>query len=228
MSKSERTSMTKLNSKKDSDTIKEPDKRARILEAARSILSAKRYDDVPVSEIVNAAGIAKGTFYLYFPSKADLISAVAEGLQFEIRAAIFSVMNDDQPVLEVIEAIIWAVYRTSQQHRDLMHIVEMDLLLGGTTRHRLEQDQQIKNMKLMLERARQRAEIDPHFDLQITAELISGVMMPLSRAIIFGQSEIPPNRYITETVSFLRRALGAPEAKQKLENFASKPIDQDL
>jgi TetR/AcrR family transcriptional regulator, fatty acid metabolism regulator protein len=195
---------------------KEPDKRARILEAARSILSAKRYDDVPVSEIVEAAGIAKGTFYLYFPSKADLIAAIAEGLQVEIRIAIFSVMNDDQPVLDVIEAIIWAVYRTSQQHRDLMHILEMDLLLGGIERHRLEQDQQIKNMILMLERASKRNEIDASLDLQITAELISGVMMPLSRAIIFGQSEIPPERYIAETVSFLRRALGVASSTKQI------------
>jgi TetR/AcrR family transcriptional regulator, fatty acid metabolism regulator protein len=187
---------------------KETDKRARILEAARSILSAKRYDDVPVSEIVEAAGVAKGTFYLYFPSKAELIAVIAEGLQLEIRAAIFSVMDDNQPILEVIQAIIWSVYKISQQHRDLMHILEMDLLLGGIERHKSEQDQQIKSMILMLQGARERNEIDANLDLQITAELISGVMMPLSRAIIFGQSDIAPERYIAETVSFLRRALG--------------------
>ncbi len=187
---------------------KESDKRARILEAARSILSLKRYDDVPVSEIVELAGIAKGTFYLYFPSKADLIAAVAEGLQLEIRSAIFSVMDDNQPILEMIQAVIWAVYRVSQQHRDLMHVIEMDVLLGGTKRLHLEQDQQVKQMILMLEAARGRNEIDDNLDLQITAELVSGVMMPLGRAIIFGQSEIAPERYIAETVSFLRRALG--------------------
>jgi TetR/AcrR family transcriptional regulator, fatty acid metabolism regulator protein len=202
--------VTILNSRKTSDAVKlrESDKRTRILEAARSILSAKRYDDVPVSEIVELAGIAKGTFYLYFPSKADLITAVAEGLQLEIRSAIFSVMDDNQPILEMIQAIIWAVYKVSQQHRDLMHVIEMDVLLGGSKRLHLEQDQQVKQMILMLEAARERQEIDENLDLQITAELVSGVMMPLSRAIIFGQSDIAPERYITETVSFLRRALG--------------------
>ena len=198
------------NSRKDADTPKqkESDKRARILEAARSILSAKRYDDVPVSEIVELAGIAKGTFYLYFPSKADLITAVAEELQLEIRKAIFAVMLEQKPILEMIQAIIWAVYKVSQQHRDLMHVIEMDVLLGGSKRLHLEQDQQVKQMILMLEAARERQEIDASLDLQITAELVSGVMMPLSRAIIFGQSDIPPERYIAETVSFLRRALG--------------------
>ncbi len=188
--------------------MKESDKRARILEAARSILSAKRYDDVPVSEIVELAGIAKGTFYLYFPSKADLIAAVAEGLQLEIRKAIFAVMLEQKPILEMIQAIIWAVYQVSQQHRDLMHVIEMDVLLGGSKRLYLEQDQQVKQMMLMLKAARERHEIDTSLDLQITAELVSGVMMPLSRAIIFGQSDILPERYVKETVSFLRRALG--------------------
>jgi TetR/AcrR family transcriptional regulator, fatty acid metabolism regulator protein len=192
----------------DSPKQKESDKRTRILEAARSILSLKRYDDVPVSEIVELAGIAKGTFYLYFPSKADLIAAVAEGLQLEIRSAIFSVMDDHKPILEMIQAIIWSVYKVSQEHRDLMHVIEMDVLLGGSKRLQMEQDQQVQQMILMLQVARHRQEIDPSLDLQITAELVSGVMMPLSRAIIFGQSDIAPERYIFETVSFLRRALG--------------------
>ncbi len=202
--------MTVLNSSSISDPAKpkESDKRARILEAARSILSLKRYDDVPVSEIVELAGIAKGTFYLYFPSKADLIAAVAEGLQLEIRSAIFSVMDAQKPILEMIQAIIWAVYKVSQRHRDLMHVIEMDVLLGGSKRLQMEQDQQVKQMILMLETARARQEIDASLDLQITAELVSGVMMPLSRAIIFGRSDIQPERYITETVAFLRRALG--------------------
>ena len=145
---------------------------------------------------------------MYFPSKADLIAAVAEGLQLEIRHAIFSVMDDNQPILEMMQAIIWAIYKVSQQHRDLMHVIEMDVLLGGSKRLQLEQDQQVGQMMLMLETARERQEIDSSLDLQITAELVSGVMMPLSRAIIFGQSDIAPERYIKETVSFLRRALG--------------------
>jgi TetR/AcrR family transcriptional regulator, fatty acid metabolism regulator protein len=202
--------MTILNASNNSDMPKqkESDKRARILEAARSILSLKRYDDVPVSEIVELAGIAKGTFYLYFPSKADLIAAVAQGLQLEIRSAVFSVMDDQKPILEMIQAIIWSVYKVSQEHRDLMHVIEMDVLLGGSKRLQMEQDQQVQQMILMLEAARERQEIDSSLDLQITAELVSGVMMPLSRAIIFGQSDIAPERYISETVSFLRRALG--------------------
>lgn len=196
------------NASPDTTGGKESDKRARILEAARLILAAKRYDDVPVSEIVEAAGIAKGTFYLYFPSKADLIAAIAQEMQDELRVAIFSVMDDEQPVIEVIEAVIWAVYRTLEGHRDLIHIIEMDFLLGGKERHLAEHDQQIIGTTQMLERAKARGEIDPKLDTRITAELVSGVMMPLARAMMFGQSETPPERYIAETIAFLRRALG--------------------
>jgi TetR/AcrR family transcriptional regulator, fatty acid metabolism regulator protein len=200
------------NAAPDLNGSKESDKRARILEAARTILAAKRYDDVPVSEIVEAAGVAKGTFYLYFPSKADLIAAVAEGMQQEVQKAIFSVMNDDQPIIEVIEAVIWAVYRTLQQHRDLIHVIEMDLLLGGKDRHMTAHNQQVIGTTAMLERARNRGEIDPDLDPRITAELVSGVMMPLAQAMMFGQAEASPERYIAETIAFLRRALGVRKA----------------
>ena len=196
------------NANPDASGGKESDKRARILEAARTILSAKRYDDVPISEIVEAAGIAKGTFYLYFPSKADLISAVAQEMQDELKRAIFAVMNDQQPIIEVIEAAIWAVYHTLQHHRDLMHIIEMDLLLGGKERHLAGHNEQVLGTAQMLERARLRGEIDPDLDTRITAELVSGVMMPLAQAMMFGQTDTKPERYIAETVAFLRRALG--------------------
>ena len=41
-------------------TGKDPEKRARILAAARTILAARRYDDVPVSEITELAGVEIG------------------------------------------------------------------------------------------------------------------------------------------------------------------------
>ena len=55
-----------------------PGRRADLLAAARAVLAEKGLEAATVSEIVARAGVAQGTFYLYFPSKMALIPALQE------------------------------------------------------------------------------------------------------------------------------------------------------
>ncbi len=51
--------------------------RDKIVSAALELFANKGFDKTTVDEIVNRAGVAKGTFYLYFKSKDDLVKEVA-------------------------------------------------------------------------------------------------------------------------------------------------------
>ena len=42
--------------------------------AAIALFEEKGYDTVTVAEITRAAGVAKGTFFNHFPSKADILA----------------------------------------------------------------------------------------------------------------------------------------------------------
>ena len=53
-----------------------------ILHAARSVFATHGYARATVDEIAEVAGLAKGTIYLYFPSKQDLfLAALREGVE---------------------------------------------------------------------------------------------------------------------------------------------------
>jgi AcrR family transcriptional regulator len=54
------------------------DRRAELVEAALASFVAKGVTGASVDDIVAAAGVAKGTFYLYFASKDEAVTAVAE------------------------------------------------------------------------------------------------------------------------------------------------------
>ncbi len=54
------------------------DRRADLVEAALASFVAKGVNGASVDDIVAAAGVAKGTFYLYFGSKDEIVNAVAE------------------------------------------------------------------------------------------------------------------------------------------------------
>lgn len=53
-------------------------RRAQLVGAAFAVFSDKGVAATTVSDIVKAAGVAQGTFYLYFDSKDELINAVVE------------------------------------------------------------------------------------------------------------------------------------------------------
>ena len=53
-----------------------------ILAAARIVFARHGYGAATVDEIADAAGVAKGTVYLYFPSKRDLfLATLREGVE---------------------------------------------------------------------------------------------------------------------------------------------------
>ena len=51
-----------------------------LVKAAVSVFAAKGVSATSVEDIVRGAGVAKGTFYLYFASKDDLVNAVAASM----------------------------------------------------------------------------------------------------------------------------------------------------
>ncbi|MBQ7637490.1 MAG: TetR/AcrR family transcriptional regulator [Clostridia bacterium] len=55
------------------DQNKKLEKKRKIIESAYQIFKSKNIYNTAVDDIVKAAGIARGTFYLYFKDKSDLI-----------------------------------------------------------------------------------------------------------------------------------------------------------
>jgi AcrR family transcriptional regulator len=63
-------------------------RRGALVDAAFGVFMAKGVAASSVDDIVGAAGVAKGTFYLYFQTKDDAINAVAERLVDGVAGAV--------------------------------------------------------------------------------------------------------------------------------------------
>lgn len=86
------------------------EREALILKAAEDVLMEKGYHETSVDEIAARVGIAKGTVYLHFPSKEDLVVAIFERDMQQLLQSIDSTMESMTTAREKIEAIF-----------DLMH-----------------------------------------------------------------------------------------------------------
>jgi AcrR family transcriptional regulator len=58
--------------------------RAKLLAAARDVFREQGYDATTTADVVAAAGVSRGTFYLYFRGKQDVYVAIAEDVVIDV------------------------------------------------------------------------------------------------------------------------------------------------
>ena len=61
--------------------------KAQLIAAAKALCSTRPWESVTVDEVVNEAGVAKGTFYTHFNDLNELAAAVADELYPNLRRA---------------------------------------------------------------------------------------------------------------------------------------------
>ncbi len=87
------------------------DARNRLIKSAIELLHARSYGDVGVSELCEHAGVKKGSFYHFFPSKRDLALAALDDLAVYYARVLYEpAFADDLPPLERIQRLFDLVY----------------------------------------------------------------------------------------------------------------------
>ncbi|WP_324825546.1 TetR/AcrR family transcriptional regulator [Sinanaerobacter sp. ZZT-01] len=108
---------------------KKLDKKNRLEEAACKLFTEKGVSHTTVDEIARAADVAKGTFYLYFNDKKDLLSNIVIKrsitlLEQAIEAA--RIQNTDDFVDEII-LITNYIITFFKQNKELLTLIEKNL-----------------------------------------------------------------------------------------------------
>jgi AcrR family transcriptional regulator len=99
-------------------------RRAELLQAAVERFSEKGFERTTIDDIVRAAGVAKGTFYLYFGSKEQVVAALRARVVEEsmVHAGAFvKGLQDDEPwaiVRSTVESFVDSMLR----NRDLIRL----------------------------------------------------------------------------------------------------------
>ncbi len=128
---------------------KAPDERRQdLLAAARSVFAGKGIASATVSDVTEAAGVAKGTFYLYFDSKEALLGALKERFVDDLVARATSlywrVGSDDWWALADVTAEPLIDFMV--EHADLIQVFAQDSLTPESNQIFAEADQKLRMM----------------------------------------------------------------------------------
>ncbi|MFJ3390663.1 MULTISPECIES: TetR family transcriptional regulator [unclassified Lysinibacillus] len=98
-------------------------KEEKIIQAAIEVFREKGIEKTKVSDIVKAAGIAQGTFYLYFPSRLSVMPAIAKVMVEKIIAAINDGISKQEPFAKQLEKVVDIVFSLTEEYRDVFALI---------------------------------------------------------------------------------------------------------
>jgi AcrR family transcriptional regulator len=97
--------------------------RARLLEAAEAVFAELGYHDASIVKITEAAGVAQGTFYLYFTGKRDIFDELVRDLNRRVRRAMKEASSRGRTRIEAEVLGFRAYFSFTAEHTALYRII---------------------------------------------------------------------------------------------------------
>lgn len=111
---------------------KKTEKRMKILESAFSLFLEKSVAATAVDDIVKASGIARGTFYLYFKDKSDLLEQIImyksmESIKRLLSAASQKIKEENLPFTEICKLFIDNYIDFLVMNKDILGVLQKNI-----------------------------------------------------------------------------------------------------
>jgi AcrR family transcriptional regulator len=101
--------------------------RAAIINTAISLFREKGYDHVSIDEITKKVGIAKGTFYNFFPSKKDVLLIWSAQKFQQMQTEAYNFVNSQKTADENMNDLVTMLYRLIEQEQILFFVFIREL-----------------------------------------------------------------------------------------------------
>ena len=147
--------------------------RTRLLEAAERVFGQLGYHDASIVKITEAAGVAQGTFYLYFAGKKQVFDELVRDLNSRVRRAMREGSSQGRTRLEQELLGFAAYFRFTAEHPALYRIIRQAEFVSPELLH-YHYDRLATGYVEGLRAAAERGEIGS-IDAEVTAWALMGM-----------------------------------------------------
>jgi len=188
---------------------------ALILRAAYDVLVEKGYYEASIDEIAARVGIAKGTVYLHFASKEDLVGALVEQQIVESLALVDQTISEETTVRARLEQIFLHTYTGLQKERQLLP--ELNNILGlskGVIEKRVELQARIaevtERIASLFEEGKRTGELDPTVPTPIMVATFVALLSPPGYEQLLTSGQCSPAELVTYVSRIFFPSIVAP------------------
>jgi AcrR family transcriptional regulator len=185
------------------------DTRRRLLDAAEQVFAELGYLDASIVKITEAAGVAQGTFYLYFDSKKAVFDELVRDLNQRVRHAMKDASSRGETRLESELLGFQAYFRFTAEHPALYRIIRQAEFVSPEMLH-YHYERLSQGYVEALREAARAGEVG-RLDPEVTAWALMGLGELIGmRWIIWGEDGKLPPHVVEELERIIRAVLEAP------------------
>ncbi|MCC3144384.1 TetR/AcrR family transcriptional regulator [Halanaerobium sp. Z-7514] len=189
------------------------ERREEIMDAAVEIFACKGYYNTKIADIVEAVGIAKGTFYLYFKSKKALFLAlikkqrnfIEEGINLEKIVA----RSDD--LKSFVKILIRDAFNIYAGNRDLTIVILRESVSVNEDfvgEFEIMDQERTERLKTAYEYLKEEGYIDLENDFEFFYYVFVGIIESiLLRKLIMKEQELFDEEIVAKTANYIEKAL---------------------
>ena len=188
-----------------------PDRAGEIIASAARLFREKGVRAVSIDEIVQGAGIAKGTFYLYFRTKDELLTKLAEAVVLQIAQSAEEAGRSRESALDRFAAAVVAM-----QHVDRAEQYLVDALNHpeNSALHDLANIALVRQVAPVLAAIVEQGKIEDVFDVEDVLATLEFLLAGQAALLGGGRFNWSPEEHavrLRATMIVVERALGAPK-----------------
>jgi len=180
-----------------------------LLEAAEQVFLEESYDRASVAEITRRAGVAQGTFYLYFPDKKAAFGDLVRKLNREMRRHIAEAVTGITDRIEMERVGFRAFFDYITEHNSVYRVVReaefVDIDVYNWHYRTL-----VDGYRRGLAAAAEQGQICRDIDPETLAWILMGIAEFQGGHWIIGRGAPPPEEVLDQIMLFIERGVGRP------------------
>ena len=193
--------------------------RRALLEAAEEIFGDVGYHDASIVKITEAAGVAQGTFYLYFSSKKQIFEEVVADLNHRVRQAMAGAAGAAANRLDAERLGFAGFFKFTAEHPALYRIIrQAEFVAPEALRNHYERV--IQGYAPPLRDAMKTGEVVPGDALVLAWSLIAVGEAIGMRWILWNEAKEVPSDVFEEMMTIIARMLGSTTTTSNSDDVA--------
>ena len=162
-------------------------RRETILRATRHVLAQRGVTGASMQAIAEEAHVAKGTLYLYFRDRTQLLEQAASGVFDELLGRLRAEIRPGRPLAEGLRALVHTNLEFFEANREFLRVyLEMRAPEGAACHRRRQRPQYARYLELLegfLRDAMQRREMKPFDPARLALFVAEGVSAVITRRL---------------------------------------------
>lgn len=191
--------------------------RRRLLDAAEAVFAEYSFHEASIVRIVERAGVAQGTFYIYFRSKQEIFEELVSDLNVRLREAMSAAASRGTDRYDTERRGFAAFFRFTAEHPALYRVIREAEFVAPAAMHR-HYEKIVDGYVRALEPAMESGEVARCDPMVLAWALIAVGQLVGMRWIVWDRRGEIPDDVFEQCMLVVRRMLGQMEEQPRAES----------